>query len=56
MLSLTAGNTSSALCSRILGIPAATECRIFQNLETFFLSHMMFCGLQMNFDLEEKSY
>jgi hypothetical protein len=47
ILSLTAGNISSALCSRILGIPVAKECRVFQNLE-IFLSQMMFHRLQMN--------
>jgi hypothetical protein len=36
IVSLTAGNISSALCSTILGIPVARECRIFHNLETFF--------------------
>jgi hypothetical protein len=35
ILSLTAGNVSSTLCSRIIGIPVARECRIFHNLETF---------------------
>jgi hypothetical protein len=39
MLSLTAGNISSALWSRILGIPVAREWAIFHNIETF-LSHM----------------
>jgi hypothetical protein len=38
MISFTAGNISSALCSRILSIPVARECRIFHNLKTF-LSH-----------------
>jgi hypothetical protein len=38
MLSLTAGNVSSALCSRILSIPVARKCKIFHNLGTF-LSH-----------------
>jgi hypothetical protein len=33
ILSVTAGNVSSALCSRILGIPVARERRIFHNLE-----------------------
>jgi hypothetical protein len=47
MLSLTAKNISSSLCSRILGIPVARESMIFHNFETL-LSHMMFCGLQMN--------
>jgi hypothetical protein len=48
MLSLTAGNISSVLCSIILGIPVAREYRILHNLETSFLSYMMFCGFQMN--------
>jgi hypothetical protein len=39
ILSLTAENVSSALCSRILGIPVARECRIFHNLETIFITH-----------------
>jgi hypothetical protein len=39
MLSLTAGNISSSLCSRILGIPVARECRIVHKLETFFITH-----------------
>jgi hypothetical protein len=47
MLSLTAGNISSALCSRILGIPVARECRIVHNLETVFLSLIMFSELKM---------
>jgi hypothetical protein len=34
MLSLTAGNVSSALCSTILEILVARECRIFCNIET----------------------
>jgi hypothetical protein len=34
-----AGNISSALCSRILGIPVARECRIFHKLETIFITH-----------------
>jgi hypothetical protein len=46
ILSLTAGNISSALCSRILGIPVARECRIFHNLKTSF--YHTFCGLQVN--------
>jgi hypothetical protein len=37
ILSLTAGNISSAFCSRVLDIPVARECRIFQNLETLYL-------------------
>jgi hypothetical protein len=32
MLSLAAGNTSSALCTTILGIPVAKECRVFHVL------------------------
>jgi hypothetical protein len=36
MLSLAAGKISSALCSTILGIPIARECKIFHNLETLF--------------------
>jgi hypothetical protein len=39
MLYLTAGSISSALCSRILGIPVASECRIVHNLKTFFIAH-----------------
>jgi hypothetical protein len=46
MLTLRAGNISSALWSRILGIPVAREYRIIHSLETF-LSHMI-SGLQMN--------
>jgi hypothetical protein len=42
MLSLTAGNISSALWSRILGIPVARECRIVHNIETFFIAHDVF--------------
>jgi hypothetical protein len=42
MLSLTAGNISSALSSRILGIPVARECKIVHNLETFFITHDVF--------------
>jgi hypothetical protein len=45
ILSHTAGNVPSTLCSRILGIPVARECRIFHNLKTFFHT---FCGLQMD--------
>jgi hypothetical protein len=39
ILSLTAENVSSTLCSRILGNPVARECRIFHNLEIFFITH-----------------
>jgi hypothetical protein len=39
ILSLTAGNISSALCSRIPGIPVAGECTIFKNLDTSFITH-----------------
>jgi hypothetical protein len=47
ILSVTAGNVSSALCTRVLSIPAARECRFFHNLETLFY-HMILCGWQMN--------
>jgi hypothetical protein len=46
ILSLTAGNISSALCSRILGIPVAREWRMFHNSKAFFCH--TFCGLQVN--------
>jgi hypothetical protein len=39
MLSLTAGNIYSDLCSRILAIPVARECIIIHNLENFFIAH-----------------
>jgi hypothetical protein len=42
ILSLTAGNISSPLCSRILTIPVARESIIFHNLETSF-RHDAFC-------------
>jgi hypothetical protein len=46
MLSLTAGNISSALCIRILSIPVARECRIFHNLGSLFItSYFMGCKL-----------
>jgi hypothetical protein len=41
ILSLTAANVSSTLCSRILGTPVARECRIFHNLENFFITHAL---------------
>jgi hypothetical protein len=46
MLSFTAGNISSALWSRILGIPVAGECRIVHNLETF-LSHVFWVANEL---------
>jgi hypothetical protein len=47
IISLTAGNISSPLCSRILSIPVARGSKIFHNLETSFL-HMTFFALQIN--------
>jgi hypothetical protein len=40
MLSLTAGNVSSILCSTSLGIPVARECRQFHSLETSLITHV----------------
>jgi hypothetical protein len=40
MLSLTAGNISSVLWSRILGIPVAREWASFPNIGTFFITHV----------------
>jgi hypothetical protein len=47
MLSLTAGNISSALCSRILGFPVARECTIFDNLDTFFIAYVLWVANEL---------
>jgi hypothetical protein len=44
MLSHTAGNVSSALCSTILATLVARECRIFSNLETGLPHDKYFVG------------
>jgi hypothetical protein len=47
ILSLTAANVSSTLCSRILGTPVARKCRIFHNLETFFITHALWVANEL---------
>jgi hypothetical protein len=44
MLSLRAGNVSSALCSTILAKLVARECRIFPNFETSLSHDKYFVG------------
>jgi hypothetical protein len=47
MLFLTAGNISSALCSRILGTPVAKECTIFHNLKTLFIAYILWVANEL---------
>jgi hypothetical protein len=54
MLSLTPGSISSALCSRILCIPVASECRIVHNLGTYFYHTLSFLGCKW-IDFQEES-
>jgi hypothetical protein len=52
MLSLTAGNVSSALCSTNLATLIARQCRIFSNLETCISHDKNFVGFPV-FRLQE---